>query len=567
MIHRFFWGLRKMVVKACSEDLLAKILRLYRLILLPVDILRTHQIKKLHRHQKPLLKSNGPILFWAPGGMPLMLHVEAALASALRLRGIPVHMVICDGIYRACHIRFHTKRLPIEKWKNTCLGCRAETSRILNIFSVPYSYIGDFLEKTPIHEMHKEIDSLTWDTLDQFSYGAVNLGDHVKSSIAYYLMGRHYDGNRQLLHEYAFSALACAHAASHAMDRLNPSRLFMSHCMFTDWGPALRLAFQRKLPVIGWCSAYLPWHFYFCNIDSPSNVHLHHISQESWRHCTQDPLTPKQEARLDRYLEKRYGSGKNFDIGAFEPYSGKTNLLLEKYGLAPDKPIWSLLCHFNSEAAYDCFPTIYQELSVWTLATIRELLPLSHVQWLIKVHPTEARCNPEYGNEKLIAKYFPTLPSHIRMVGSKNTISPLDFYHLVDGGITVCGTSGLELALLGKPVILAGQAHYSRKGFTYDALDMDTYRGLLQRAHTLPPLTSEQRRLARRFAYCQFLERQIPLSMLQNPYSDWWAFQYDRREELIPGKNRFVDFLCERIVDGRDFIMDEELVALAEQMH
>src|SRR5512134_3486278 len=41
-------------------------------------------------------------LFWVPGGMPLMLDVEAALAVAVKLRGHRVHAVMCDGVASAC---------------------------------------------------------------------------------------------------------------------------------------------------------------------------------------------------------------------------------------------------------------------------------------------------------------------------------------------------------------------------------------------------------------------------------------------------------------------------------
>ena len=56
--------------------------------------------------------------------------------------------------------------------------------------------------------------------------------------------------------------------------------------------------------------------------------------------------------------------------------------------------------------------------------------------------------------------------------------NPFDFFQLVDGDVTVYGTSGLELALLGKPVILAGEAHYGGKGFTYDGLSQNSYKEL-----------------------------------------------------------------------------------------
>jgi hypothetical protein len=37
---------------------------------------------------------------------------------------------------------------------------------------------------------------------------------------------------------------------------------------------------------------------------------------------------------------------------------------------------------------------------------------------------------------------------------------------------------------------------------------------------------------------------------------------FTKLDYLLPGKNKFMDFLCERIIDGEDFILPEELVEL-----
>jgi capsule polysaccharide export protein KpsC/LpsZ len=149
------------------------------------------------------------------------------------------------------------------------------------------------------------------------------------------------------------------------------------------------------------------------------------------------------------------------------------------------------------------------------------------------------------------------------VIPAEEEISPLDFFELVDGGVTVYGTSGLEMALHGKPVILAGEAHYGGKGFTYDGLTIATYRELLYQAVSLQPLSEEQRRLARQYAYSFFIQRQVPFPVVKNPNSAWWEFQFDKRKLLLPGNDPFVDLICDRILDGQDFVMDENLVGLS----
>ena len=123
---------------------------------------------------------------------------------------------------------------------------------------------------------------------------------------------------------------------------------------------------------------------------------------------------------------------------------------------------------------------------------------------------------------------------------------------------------GLELALKRKPVILAGNAHYSGKGFTFDAKNKRDYKNLLNNCYRLSSLTKIQQELAYKYAYCYFIQRQIPISAVKDPQTKWWNFDYKKRDLLIPEKDPIINFICNRIIDGKDFIMDERLVKLSE---
>lgn len=147
------------------------------------------------------------------------------------------------------------------------------------------------------------------------------------------------------------------------------------------------------------------------------------------------------------------------------------------------------------------------------------------------------------------------------MIPAEENISPANLFELIDGGVTVYGTGGLELALMGKPVILAGEAHYGGLGFTHEGQTPETYRDLLGRAANLGPLAPHQKSAVRKYAYSHFVQRQVPLEVVHDPHGDWWALQHEKRDLLAPGNDPFIEFICDRLIDGRDFNMDETLVA------
>ena len=530
-----------------------------------IFLLRSPQMSRLYRIGQKRSPDAGTVLFWVTGGPPTTRIMEGAIAAALQLRGIPVHAVICDAPFTACGEHIVTQNVPLEHWRDSCKRCGAEASATLKHFRIPFSFIGDYVPESVRSELWEKTESVTWDTLDSLCYRDINLGKNARSSVYRYLQGYELGCNEEVVRQYAFTALVMAAAASTAMDRISPSRIFITDVASVDWGPAFRTAFSRKLPVTTWAESYLRCHFLYRHIEDENSMHFHGMSQNAWDKCNNGSVQPNELERLKKYLENRYEKRVGFNPEGLAGYDGDIPRLREKYSLAPEKPVWGIMPHVNWDNVFDYSPMLYPTFDEWMIDTIRIISSISDVNWLIKIHPAEAWGNPESGVERLIERHFPSLPDNVRVIPAKEILSPLEFYELVDGGVTVYGTPGLELSLLGKPVILAGTSYYGGKGFTHDASSIDEYRQLLGKAKSLELLSEEQRLLAQKYAYCLYIQRQVPLPVVKDPHSIKWTFQYGKRNLLLPGNDPFIDFVCERILDGKDFIMDERLVALSEK--
>lgn len=528
-------------------------------------IISQRLMRQLYKKGSAISSSQGLIIFWVPGGMPPMLHVETAIAAALKLRGNNVHAVICDGVFSACVKREISDHVPIYKWKDSCAACRRGCAAILDSMGVSYSYIGDYVAQQDLSDLKDVADTLSWDSVGGLKYREIKVGNNVRSSVQRFLKGHDLPNDQMLVNSYALSGLVCAAAVEHAIKKLKPVRIFMSHGTYVDWGPALHTAFAKKIPVTTWMASYLPARFYLRHVENGVQIDFHNMSSAAWNEISIGGFSEKQNECLDIFLQGRYKKDTSFDMKHFKQYTGQVDELRARYRLDPAKPIWGIVAHINWDAVSDYSPMVYESFNQWMHDTIQVIKDIPDVQWLIKVHPAEAWDNPESGVEYLIKTHFPELPEHIRVLAAEENISPLDFFNVVDGGVTVYGTAGLELALHGKPVILAGDAHYGRKGFTYDADSQEHYRELLKQAGQLPRLSDAEIELARKYAYCYFIQRQIPLSVVRDPKSKWWNFQYSKRELLLEGQDPAIDFICETILNGRDFIMDEKLLRLTNE--
>jgi hypothetical protein len=489
--------------------------------------------------------------------MTAMLQVEGVLAAALKLRGVEVHAILCDGPFIACVKRELGDDVPVARWHEACRGCRAATAQVLDVMGIPYSFIGDFVSREEMANLKVKSSRFTWDNPD-----TQEVANNVRSSVVRYLKGAAISGHEEIVAEYAYSALVCASAAATAINRLKPTRVFMSHGVYVDWGPALSVSLRNGVSVSAWMASYLKDHFYFRHMRDPLRIDFHNMSDEAWNEQRSVPLTEAQRRTLSDYLTNRYHRKVSFDMKHLEDFLGDTDALRARYVATSDRPTWGILAHINWDSVSDHAPMAYPSFDDWIVDTIEQVIGIDDVNWLLKIHPAEAWDNPESGVQRLIEEHFPQLPPHVRLIPAEERLSPLDFYRLVDGGVTVYGTAGLELALLGKPVIVAGEAHYGGKGFTYDGLTKAAYRELLAQAKVLGALSGEQRLLVEKYAYAYFLRRQVPLPAVHDP-DGWWKFQIDERDSLLPGNNEFLDFVCARILDGRDFVMDDELVESA----
>lgn len=505
------------------------------------------------------------LLFWIPGGMPLMLHVEGALAVAAMLRGATVKGVICDGPFRACVRREVKDGLSIDEWDAVCPGCRAATSDALKRMAVPFGYVGNLVGPSLVEALREKAASLRWDDLEDLEHDGIAIGDNVRSAIIRYLQGDEIKDVDDLVKEYALSAMVVTEAARRGIEMERPDRIFMSHGIYADWGPALKVALAADVPVTAWMASYLHGRFFFRHVEDARRIDFHTLSDDAWRTYGSRKLSGREESRLDAFLTQRYAGGSTFDMKRLHAYTGGHHVLRTKLFGSDRRPVWGVMCHINWDAVSDYAPMAYPTFDEWILETIEAIAGLQDVNWVVKIHPAEAWDNPSTGVEQLIRRHRTRLPDHIRVLGAEESVSPMDFFQLIDGGTTVYGTAGLELALLGKPVILAGEAHYGGRGFTHDGSTPERYRDLLSQAGTIGPLRDEEKELARRYAYCYFIRRQIPFPPVHDPDSAWWRFRFSSRHLLPAGRDPFVDFVCDRLLDGGEFLLDDELVELADR--
>ncbi|MGB8707610.1 MAG: hypothetical protein WCD72_06670 [Dehalococcoidia bacterium] len=494
--------------------------------------------------------------------MPPILNRDAVIATALRIRGVEVRFVICDGAPVACILReVVSEQLPFL-WGKKCPGCLRACANEAASFNLPYDGIGELVSEERRAELRVLAQSVPADELATFRHLNVEVGQLAVSSTIRYFKGLSSEGHEDIVREYLYASLVNTEAAITAIACFKPDCLVMTHACYVDYGTAQSVATNAGIPVVVWAGAYLERHCYMnTKVPQSRNRSYQLLSAEAWRQRRELHLTRREDERLDSYLNARYTTDVAFDLKLSSPPVA-VDELRRKLDIPGNKPVWCIFAHvswddvfsYGAQAAFDT-------AELWFIDTIRTIMALPDVTWLVKLHPAEIPSGTVYGVQSLIEEHFPELPHHVRLIPADSDINVYGLYPVLDGGVTMFGTAGLEMAVLGKPVILAGEAHYGRKGFTYDAPTQEEYRALLRRAAQLPKLSATQQALARQYAYSYFIQRQIPLRMLERGYGGWGPLDYQKLDLLLPGKDKALDMICEHILEGGDFIMDEDMVA------
>jgi hypothetical protein len=147
-------------------------------------------------------------------------------------------------------------------------------------------------------------------------------------------------------------------------------------------------------------------------------------------------------------------------------------------------------------------------MAEWIERSVRFFVDRGDIQLVVRVHPGE-RLVAGPSMVGVVDRAAPGRPQHIHIVGPTETTNTYDIMNIADLGLVYTTTVGMEMALRGVPVIVAGDTHYRGRGFTLDPSSWEEYFSMLRdvlgdsRPHRL---TTRQVETAWNYAYRFFFE-------------------------------------------------------------
>lgn len=177
-------------------------------------------------------------------------------------------------------------------------------------------------------------------------------------------------------------------------------------------------------------------------------------------------------------------------------------------GLDPARPVVLLCTNVVGDSLALGRQVFTAGMADWLAATTRWFGQHSHAQLVVRVHPGEL-LGAGHPSAEIVRQELPDLPAHVIVVPPESRINTYDLMELAHLGLVYTTTVGMEMAMAGIPVIVAGATHYRGRGFTDEPASMAEYLHALEARIAEPlgrRLAPEVSDLAWRYAYRFFFE-------------------------------------------------------------
>lgn len=238
-----------------------------------------------------------------------------------------------------------------------------------------------------------------------------------------------------------------------------------------------------------------------------------HDTTELWSALGNQPLPePARQALLDMFAARKNAKlwGNFARQWQQTPLQGASKVR-KQLGL-DERPVILLATNVLGDSLTLGRQQISKTMADWIVGTIKYFVGRTDAQLVIRVHPGELLTHGT-SMVDVITAAFPELPENIHLVRPEDKTNTYDIIEIVDLGLVYTTTVGLEMAMSGLPVIVAGKTHYTRKGFTFDPPTWQAYEKTLDQILENPSnycLNPSQVEQAWLYAYLFFFEFSLP---------------------------------------------------------
>ena len=418
-------------------------------------------------------------------------------ASQLNQLGYSVIVLICDELP-------YTEAEIINQEKPSYKSYYSRAKRYCEAYGLEYIKISSFLSEEDRLDS-KKLSSGSVDDLLDLQINNINIGEIAKRNHAHYFKGDIYPQGKyeKTFRKIIESAILLHKSVSKIILQYHDYDLITANGKFI----------QTAIPTI--INKNAGNNFYTYEVFGQGNgviLDKNQCSMEQRIDCEWENL---KSMELDKdQLRRLYYS---FDLQE-RSESSKFNLWDENRIDDKDE-IKKLLNIDPSKKIISCYPNVYwdsthmgldgvsKDLTAWLVDMVQLAKENSDIQLIIRAHPGELRVPKVLQSKHTIIDSIKStvnqIPSNVTFIAPEDNISSYALSEVSNANVVWNGTIGIEFALRGVKPMVAADAYYSNKGFSYDFMDFNKLETFISEMEigNKSTISYEEKKLVEIFAY------------------------------------------------------------------
>ena len=505
------------------------------------------------------------------GGYWAGTTLESLLAVSLTLRGANVEILLCDGVLPACQACEARAFSSLERFArlgpqaDLCGNCFEPGRRIFEELGLKVHRYTSFLTPDEAEIASRVGAEIRVDEIPTYTLDGLKVGEHALAGALRFFARGDLSGEplaEPLLRRFLKAAMLTTYAARRLFSSPRYECAAFHHGIYVPQGLVGEAARRAETRVVNWNPAYRKR----CFIFSHGDTYHHTLLDEPTSTWDGIAWSAETESRLLAYLKSRWQGTEDWIWFHKDPVQD-IDSEAKAIGLDLSKPFVGLLTNVIWDAQLHYPRSAFPSHTHWLIETVRYFADRPELQLVIRIHPAEVRgtlpSRQKTADE--LVRAFPELPQNVFVVPPESRLSTYALMERANAALIYGTKTGVELAAMGLPVIVAGEAWVRGKGFTLDARSREDYVRWLECLPLKQRMAPAEIQRARKYAYHFFFRRMIPIDCMKPTGGDPpYAVQIERLDELGPGRIRGLDLICDGILRGSPFVFpDEELAGEA----
>lgn len=490
------------------------------------------------------------------------LNFEALVACALRVRNASVDFMLCDGALSACMectSQFFpgstVKKLSTPGLNGLCGGCTPVGQRVLHGLRFNILYYSKFIDASQKDTANSFKVNIPLAEIRDFELDGIDIGMQAYAGCLRFFAKSDINDEphaEYVLREYLYSAILTYFALSNLFSKTQYDVCVLNHGIYVPQGIVVKVCEKFNIRVVTWNPGYRNGCFLFSHKASYHYTMLEEPKAE-WENIQWNKV---KQTKILEYLRSRSTGEQDWIKWHSKPnleFAGEAigaEFDTTKHtAVAYTNVLWDAQLHFHQNA--------FENMLDWLHETVAWYSRNPDKQLIIRIHPAEITGtlrSRQRVRDELQAK-FPEMSKNIFIIDPENNLSSYKLASLSDVAIIYGTKIGVELAAIGMPVIVAGEAWIRNKGFTTDIKNRSEYEEVLNRITLLKKLKNEKLVLAQKYAYYFFFARMIQVNFMSSR-SGWPSLfpNITNNDDFEVGKDIGLDIICNGILSEKSFV-------------